>query len=280
MKYFLLSWVLSVGLGKRHYSETVLVADSEAVDLLVNRLGLSFSQVNLTLDQLADQDPIWWATGKFIAYLEQEQPFIHLESDAFLWQRLPDELTDADLFAQNPEYFLAGTSNNYFPEHVEKVISQTAKSWLPQEWVWARATFTHHQKAVGCGIFGGQDLPLIHSYSDLALRFINDSNNKKAFQKLDSRLNYMLLIEQYLLGAYLDYHNFVTKSARLKKISYLFSSLDEALAPNNPYRYTHLIGPAKRNPNLLRRLEEKVSALFPQAYRCAIDLAEELETQL
>jgi hypothetical protein len=80
----LLSWVLSVGLARRHYADTRLVTDDAGAALLVDALGLEFGEVSLSLNALDDQDPNWWALGKLYAYAEQQRPFLHVDSDVYL----------------------------------------------------------------------------------------------------------------------------------------------------------------------------------------------------
>ena len=45
------------------------------------------------------------ALGKLIAYSIQDGPFVHIDNDVFLWKPLPQELLQAPVFAQCPEYF-------------------------------------------------------------------------------------------------------------------------------------------------------------------------------
>ena len=76
-----LSWVLSLKTAQRHFDETVLVADSDAVAMLVDGLGLEFDVVLLALDALGDVDPTWFALGKLHAYRTLGRPFVHIDSE-------------------------------------------------------------------------------------------------------------------------------------------------------------------------------------------------------
>src|SRR5687767_1744547 len=114
-RHHLFSWVLSVRTAVRHYGPAVLYTDTAGAKLLVDRIGLEFDEVHTDLDALDAVDEGWWALGKLYAYRAQREPFVHIDSDVFLWQRLPPQLEQAPLLAQNPEPFVAGQSY-YQPE--------------------------------------------------------------------------------------------------------------------------------------------------------------------
>jgi hypothetical protein len=107
-RHHLLSWVLSFELARQHYPETVLVTDDRGKAVLADALRLPFRTVDTSLNALAGRDPCWWALGKLYAYAAQSQPFIHIDSDVYLWRALPDEIIAAPIFAQNPECFKFG----------------------------------------------------------------------------------------------------------------------------------------------------------------------------
>jgi hypothetical protein len=79
------SWVLSFLTAQLHYPETALYTDDLGAELLVDRLGLPFNYVSTALNDLADVDEGWWAAGKLLAYSRQTAPFVHIDSDAYLW---------------------------------------------------------------------------------------------------------------------------------------------------------------------------------------------------
>ena len=108
--HHLLSWVLSVDKACEHYSPSALYTDSAGAGLLVDRIGLCFDELHVVFDRLEAYDPGWWAAGKLCAYREQTEPFVHIDNDVFLWKPLPEVVTSAPVFAQNPEPFIPGRS--------------------------------------------------------------------------------------------------------------------------------------------------------------------------
>jgi hypothetical protein len=101
---------------------------------------------------------------------------------------------------------------------------------------------------------------------------VNDPCNQRALQSLPDKRMHTLLIEQYLLAAFVEYYK---ASAVLPlgsvRIEYLFNSMAD---PWNPERaaqagFTHLVADAKRNPLFADRLERIVQRDYPDHYeRC------------
>src|SRR4051812_45760022 len=86
-RHHLLGWILSFEAARKHYPDTELITDDEGAQLLIDRLGLAFSRVSTSLNRLAAHDPRRWILGKLYAYREQSEPFVHLDTDVFLWKK-------------------------------------------------------------------------------------------------------------------------------------------------------------------------------------------------
>jgi len=256
-----LAWVLSVGCARRHYPDTTLVTDDRGAELLVEQLGLKFTRVSLALNQLRDRDPDWWALGKLYAYRMQTEPFVHIDADAFLWNPLPAELESAAVFAQSPETFDPDDGHFYPARAVERSVA-----WLPEEWRWYTAG-RGPRAASCCGILGGSRVDLVARYADLGIRVVEDPRNAVGWATWGNKGLCNVLVEQMLLDA--------VAAHRKVRVAHLFP---EAGDPYDPAKaaaagYTHLIGAAKRHPQLMADLEARVTAEFPDlAGRCR-DLA-------
>jgi len=130
-KHHLLSWVLSFERARQLYPDTVLITDDDGVRMLVDGLGLEFHTVSNELNVLNTQNPDWWVSGKLYAYRAQTQPFVHLDSDVFLWKALPERVTMAPVIAQNPEYFNFGDESALYRPEVYKATIESIQGWLP-----------------------------------------------------------------------------------------------------------------------------------------------------
>ncbi len=265
-RHHLLSWILSVELARKHFCKTQLVTDEQGARMLVEGLKLEFDTVTTALDVLDRHYPRWWALGKIYTYRAQHEPFIHIDSDVYLWKPLP-VTADTPLFAQNPEHFRVGSSF-YKPELVLDFMVQH-NGWLPEQWRWFLAG-TDKQRAECCGVFGGNRLEFINYYADLAIRFIEHTDNRHLWAELDKRIETNVLVEQYLLSACIEYNNRHGKvSGQSLAIEYLFASQQDAFNPEKAAAagYTHLIADSKKDATIANSLELRVEKDYPEAYQ-------------
>lgn len=266
-KHHLLAWILSVQTARKHYPNSSLFTDDEGARMLVDSLGLEFTHVSIGLKALNKYDPEWWVLGKLFTYRAQTRPFIHLDNDVFLWNRLPRALESAPVFAQNPEVFKFEEGSLYRVERFHTALNSMG-GWMPEEWRWYHSR--RGNTAISCGLLGGCQVEFLRYYADLAITAILHSHNQRAWTSLGTRDN--ILMEQYFLAACIEYHR-NTLSSRYRGVAprYLFQSSDHAFDQDHAARagYTHLIGDAKRHEQLADRLERRVQRDYPDHYeRC------------
>lgn len=237
--------------------------------MLIDGLGLEFDTVSTGLNAIENHDPKWWALGKIYTYRLQAEPFIHIDSDAFLWKPLPVNAETA-LFAQNPEI-----ASFYMPRQFEAVVKSVPGGWLPIEWEWYRSS-GHTKRAqrcgICCGIFGGSQIDFINYYADLAIQLVEHPANRTAWFSLSDKIERNILAEQYLLSACIEYYKSQASSAyQGLDIQYLFNSQDDAFNAQKAAEvgYTHLIANAKQNREIASKLEKRVIKDYPEDYeRC------------
>lgn len=274
VKSWLFSWILSFECVQKHYLETVLVTDDDGARLLVDGLGLGFSQVDTRLNCLRYYDPRLWAMGKLHTYRLQDVPFLHLDNDVFLWQPLPTQLLEASVFAQSPEPFEVWDEQWYSPQVLEAFLFIDGRGWLPKEWHWYRKTQEHLQEGACCGIFGGTNLDFIKYYADLAFQIIDDEKNRIGFLMVPNLQKNIVLLEQYLLSAVSNYYIYnPCPKLQCTSIKYLFDD-PESLARAGDIGYTHLIGAAKKSVDICTKLEKRIQEYFPYSYENCIKLME------
>jgi quinol monooxygenase YgiN len=270
----LLAWVISVNAASRHYPDTMLVTDARGKALLVDRLGLRFAQVSTALERLERCNAGLWMAGKLVAYGLQSAPFVHLDSDVFLWRALPSALERAPVVAQHPERYADGKAV-HSPESLEASFA-AAGGVLPDEWRWARSQgpITH---AANCGILGGQRADFLRHYARTALALIEAPGNAAAWARIPDKWHHNYLIEQFLLAAMLDYHRYHPASPfRGVHPRYLFESWEEALDSESARArgFTHLMAGAKRAPSVMQRISRRVERDWPDYRRRCAALAE------
>jgi hypothetical protein len=265
--HHLLAWGLSLRLARRHYPETMLVTDRAGKKLLVEQLGLPFVHVSTELERLAPVDPGWWALGKLIAYGLQDRPFVHVDTDVFLWKPLPKAVAQSPVFTQCPEFY----ANDSKPSlrAIEQAFSQHGNR-LPVEWKWARSRGKDHFREENCGILGGTHVDFIRHYSRTALDLALRPENGLAWSQLPDKTIHNFTVEQFFLAACLDFHNSHPASDyRGVTVGHLFSSVAEACDISRAARagFTHLWGSTKSHPAVGRRLEERMRREDPAYFR-------------
>ena len=272
-QHHMMSWVLSVETARQHYPDTRLVTDDAGARLLVDQLGLNFAHVSTALNGLADCNPEWWTLGKLTSYAQQDEPFAHIDSDSYLWKRLPDRVEQAGVFALCPVPFAAGsfTDGLYRTEWVEQALMATADGWLPDEWLWFRHSGQPQRAAAG-GLVGGNDVGFMQHYAKTALRMMMHPPNRRVLEQLDGKINHMVMFEEYVLAACAAYHAGHAKTLfKGLTMQHLFERMDESGDPAclTQTGYTHLVSDAKRNPLQAERLAQRVQRDYPEFYeRC------------
>lgn len=261
--HHLLAWVVSVNVARRHYPDTMLVTDIAGKELLVDRLGLPFASVSTALEGLAQVDTRWWAVGKLIAYALQTEPFLHIDTDVFMWKRLPRRLEEEAVIAQHPEYF---TENDgcYQLDSVEAAMRETG-GVLPEEWLWSHAQGPH-QRSENCGVCGGSDVSFLKYYANLAKSTALRSENQEGWLRQANTWVHNMMVEQYLLAACIEYHRHREASPfRHVRPGYVFPSWGDACDRTCATQagYTHLQSGAKRHPAVGARIEARVRRDFP-----------------
>jgi hypothetical protein len=265
-RHHLLAWGLSLGLAREHFDETVLVTDRDGKALLVDRLGLEFDHVVTELERLRGVDEGWWALGKLTAYGVQDRPFVHLDTDVFLWRALPAALKTAAVLAQCPEWHGFGRISG----DPRAVAARFERHGLeaPMEWQWAVSRHGHgggdRFREESCGIFGGNRVDFIRYYAEAALAMVLDPRNSAVWGEIPNKDGFNMLVEQFFLAACVDYHRFAPGSPfRGVTTRYLFESMEEAFRPEAAARvgFTHLWADVKAHPVVSARLERRVAEM-------------------
>lgn len=275
--HHLLAWGLSLQTAGRHYPDTVLVTDRPGKRLLVDQLGLPFVHVSTELERLATIDPGWWTLGKLIAYSLQDRPFVHIDSDVFLWKPLPHRVAESPVFAQCVGYLPSDW--NAGPCEIARAFDDVQIE-LPVEWQWARSRNESRFGLHNAGILGGTRQDFLRHYSQTAVDLVMRPGHAPAWERSVSSISpgwAAVIVEEFTLYVCLEYHRWNPTSAyRGVRIEHLFPSWDAAYDARQSARvgYTHLMGNAKSHPTIARRLEERVRREDPAYFRRCQQIAD------
>lgn len=255
-EYHLMGWALSCLQLKHFYKDVDLYCNSKAGSLLIDQLGLPYSNVHVTHDDFNIVNEKLWALPKVFTYSLQDEPFLHLDGDFFLFKKLPDSLLGGELIAQNIEvasnYYLTTQTElmkhfTYFPDCVKKDFDST-----------------NSFRAVNAGILGGSNIAFIKEYTELAFKYIN-KNARQLFS-----------INADMFNVFFEQHLFYSL-AKEKDLPVKF--LIDGIIIDNQYKhlgdfhevpcnknYLHLIGQYKKDEYTCRLMALKLRQLYPEYY--------------
>ncbi len=261
--YHLMGWTLSCLQLNKIYKCVELYANNYAAELLINTLGLPYSKVHITHNDLHIVSENLWALYKIFTYSLQDEPFVHVDGDVFLFKELPTSLLDSELIAQNMEVATPEVYTNtqkqlvrhfsYFPNCVISEFKNASPI-----------------KAINAGIIGGSNIKFIKEYAALAFEYVEQ--NKR----------HLPLINVHGFNVFFEQHLFYCLA---KEKGVPISLLIKELIEDDKYRhlgdfhevpcknnYLHLIGEYKRDEYTCRQMAVKLRELYPEYYYRVISL--------
>ena len=267
-KHYWYSWVLSTWQAHLTHGRVDLVTDRVGAQILVEELALPFRQVSVALEDVPDAvHPALWAYGKILAYEQQVEPFIHIDSDVFLWKPLPERITTAAVAAQHYEW-----APQYPPFH--DIYTRPRKTMralmlhLPGAW----SPHAEDDHAIIMGIFGGNDLDTIREYCRQARGFVEHLDNRAGWQAIASSGRGDLGIRIIGWSNMLMEQQTAYCVARQRgvNLTMLFEKdmMSEIDSVGNDLGYTHVMGYKKKpaDDDFIQRLERRVRESYPAAY--------------
>ena len=191
IKYQYMSWALSCLKLKTFYPNIELVTDLEGKRILIEQLGLPYDNVRIELDNLNKYPVELWALGKLYTYALQNEPFIHVDNDVFIWEKFNNQIEKAELIGQHVD----NDEDHYHHalKHL-KELNIKLPSFLIND-------FEKNNKfnASNAGIIGGSNVCFFKEYVNEAFHLINSQLGK--INKSLFGTSYAIIYEQYLYSA-------------------------------------------------------------------------------
>ena len=152
------SMALSCLLLKRHFKEVTLYCNHRVKNVIIDKLKIPYDNIIEVPDFMEEyKECNLWALPKIYTYSLQHEPFLHVDCDWFMFEKLSDSILEADVFGQNIEY-----DDQMYNRHVlEKLISNgcVLPSLVIDEYKQEKIL-----RVVNAGILGGNDIPIIQKY--------------------------------------------------------------------------------------------------------------------
>ena len=254
-KYHYLGWILSANQLRKFYDDVTLYTDEKGYKILIEKLKLPYSSVEVVLDSLNNYNEDLWALSKIKTYSLNTSPFLHVDGDVFIWKEFNEELLNKPLIAQNIE-----TTTEYYWKMWNQI--RPFLSYIPKEIHFFDNQL--HNKAFNMGIFGGNDIEFISKYCHRSFEFVD--KNKDSLP-VGTSFNFNIFFEQVLLYEMALKNN--------KKVSFL---INENIG-DNEYKgfgnfeeipedrtYLHLLGFFKRQHLVCNKLDIYVQKYYPEHY--------------
>jgi hypothetical protein len=239
------SLIVSSNVAKKHYPNLYFYTDKIGYEWIEPYLDkLPFTKIEICLDEMNWVDDNYWSIVKVFVYTLQKEPFVHLDNDVFLWDKLPDELCKNDFFFQEIEWFHE-MGRDFYVRGLE-----VYKDAVPKEIEVLGAAFN-------CGIFGcgtQKSLELLDEYYKHAYYFVKNTKNLKNldFEESSKRWLATVIIEQVFIYSLVVGRNYSYDVLLHHKPAYV------GYDKKYNIKYTHTLAHHKRNPLIENKIKERV----------------------
>ena len=255
-RFHYMGWALSCLTLKRFYKEVELVTDREGISLFIEKLDLPYTNVTSCLDEKNKYHPDLWAIGKIKAYQIQDEPFLHVDGDIFIWKKFGNvQFHKKPLIVQNIDLD--------YPWYSKMMIDiEESFNYIPIEIIEAYKIMKDFT-AVNAGIIGGTDIAFFKKYTESAFEFVD--KNISELGKIDIGL-FNTIFEQYLFYCMAKAQNKIIQPLfNLKPHSEFTGLMNFDLVPKLS-SYIHLMGFAKKNIYACEQIEMRLKYEFPKYY--------------
>ncbi len=111
---------LSALLAKKHYGNISFYGDDYACSQ-VEKIGIPYDNINS--DVLKNVDPTTWSVPKIKVYESMNEPFLHIDTDTFLFSKIEFDTYKQDYMFSHKDMFVPGENN-------EKLLKNLYQYWF------------------------------------------------------------------------------------------------------------------------------------------------------
>lgn len=257
-RYFLLSMAYSCLTISRHYPHLELYTDTFGKSLFKDILQLPYYRYHTILDDLSEVDEAFWAFAKVKTYSVQNEPFLHVDNDVFIWHPFPQNIISADVACQSIENIDEFSLTDYHLalDYIRKNVN-SAPNIIRD----SRCNIAYNM-----GVFGGNDINFIQQYSKQAVTCFNSMYDAILHSgNLKGKFN--VVFEQLLLKEFAQNYqekvSFLVPNSEIDEIL-KFSTIETAQYES---KYTHCIGQLKKVTYICEQIEFRMKYDFPSYYK-------------
>jgi len=245
---------LSAATIRKQHKDFLFITDRLGKEL-AEACKLPYTEIECVGESF-DSHPCFWVHSKVHAYTTIHEPFIHYDTDFFLWDALPANFLANDVVAFHSETFVWSK----YQEYNENLIN--AGFTLPP----FMQTYWTSRMPINMALFGGNNWKAINEYGDTLQQFIKDNHGfNYATDEQRSVLEQSVALIEQLWGSYIIQDKLKIPIAQLLTERNILKKSGDA-------KVTHLHGikqEAMRTnqiPQLLVKLEAKLNEVNPEVY--------------
>lgn len=244
LAYFL---SLSVAYARKHFRDVVLYTDDAGKELLIDKYKIGFTSVSTELNELKIS-PDLWAYAKVVTYSLQKEPFVHIDLDCVLWDKLPQNVAEAKLFFQNKEEFCEQRA--YQP--LIDLINGTTVSY------YCKSQNINH--AYNAGVVGCNDLSLVAKWKGIVDDFIFNPVNAYFWKSVPNHSQFNYIFEQYFIACICN------NDKVLDDVKFLINNFTYEEVSKPEFPMTHLWGESKKCIEDMNKIKARLKREFPDIY--------------
>lgn len=253
-RYHWMSWILSCHQLIKYHDDVELYTDKFGYEILIEKLKLPYTKVHVILDEVNDYPKDFWAIAKVKTFQKQNEPFLHVDGDVFVWNSLTDQFKNSNLVVQSMEVtdmYYRNIWKDIYPELV----------YLPEEL--QKFHIDQSNISYNMGIVGGNNMNFFKNYCKKSIEFVDA--NKVSWSRING-LHFNVFFEQLLLCKYAE--------SMQQEVDFLFPEkpvdneyfgfADFHKVPDKTY--LHLLGNYKKEPVICKFMENYIMRFYPESY--------------
>ncbi len=248
---YFMAWALSCLQLLKYYKDVRLFTDDLGHELLIELLRLPYTHVDTSLNKI-EVDPYIWTYGKLYTYSLQQEPYLHVDSDIFIWDRFDPRIEKGKIVVQSAEI-----NDKYY----RPILKQMHNMHMP---AFPGSLKDRSIVVYNTGVVGGSDLEFLQHYAKLAMSYIQ--LNSDHLQEINKG-GFAVTIEQWLL------HELVAASK--KDVEPLFGPISDysgnieffkmELTPEK-VKFIHPLAGTKKLKKIENSIEQRLRLLYPEYY--------------
>lgn len=247
-----MSMALSCLLLKRHYGHVTLYCNERA-KVVVEELRIPYDSIVIMPNIMDKYEGCeLWALPKVFTYSQQQSPFVHVDCDFLLFDKLPNEYWKSDIFAQNIE-FDDQLYNRQCIERFKKAGGELPPFVYPEV---DEAIIS----VLNAGIIGGNDIEFIHRYTESIYQFIH--KNQDVLRSVHDGFINSIYEQMFFYCLAKSNNKTVSLCIKGEKLSTLYDWMKVDMSCMKKRGYCHMLAGIKRRRTsqiFVSRLLEKMA---------------------